>query len=75
MTTNEQITFLQSCTKNEFIEFSQHFNIFRTLEEPNYCLVRDKIKELLPKFGLTENDILPKPRIIHGTLSAGQIKK
>ena len=63
METNEQLYFLDNCNKQDFINFAKEFNVFKTLEEPNYLLVRDKILSLLDKLNLTNDDIIPNPRI------------
>lgn len=50
--------------KEEFIDFAKNFNVFMTLEEPNYLECKEKILSLLNKFQLSINDIQPNPRSI-----------
>lgn len=75
MTLNEQLDFVNNCTKKEFISFAKEINVIRTLKEPNYLAIKDEILKLLPKFNLTVNDILPDPRILIGDSRAIQANK
>ena len=65
---------LSNLSKKDFIEFSKNFNVFKTLEDPNYLIIKNKIYELLEIHQLTIDSIKPNPRILQGTLETGQIK-
>jgi hypothetical protein len=73
MTLEEQLTYIENCNKDDFIQFAKTVNIFKTLEEPNYLTIKNKIVELLSKFNLTEQDILPDPRLLIGECRAVQV--
>lgn len=57
-----ELDFLQSCNKEQFVQFAKNFNVFKTKQEANYLLIKDKIIELLSTHELTLNDIMPDIR-------------
>lgn len=74
MTTEEIIQLLETSSKDDFIKYAKKINILKTLKEPNYLLLRDKILNLLPKHDLNEIDVYPDPRRIKGNLEVKIIK-
>ena len=58
------LEFLENCNKEEFINYSKNFNVYKTMKNPDYLIIKTKILDLLSKFDLTVDDILPDPRIL-----------
>lgn len=74
MSLQQDIEFLNSCNKEQFVAFAQQVNIFRTMQEPNYLTIKEHIISLLPKHNLTKNDVMPLPRRFAGDLITTKIK-
>lgn len=64
MTIQEELEFIETCNKTDFIQHAKKVNVLRTMTEPNYLLIKDKILSLLSKHNLTIDDILPDARVI-----------
>lgn len=64
---------IEDMNKQEFLEFARNFNIFKTVQWPEYLNTKQQILNILPKHNLSVKDLQPiRNIIIPGTGKIGR---